>query len=44
VELQKTIAHTVYATNMTAFYMLGTPGNAYRQRIDTYGYIALASA
>ncbi len=35
---------TVYATNMTAFYMLGTPGNAYRQGIGTYGYIAFASA
>jgi SSS family solute:Na+ symporter len=34
----------VYATNMTAFYMLGTPGNAYRQGIGTYGYIAFASA
>lgn len=35
---------TVYATNMTAFYMLGTSGNAYRQGIGTYGYIAFASA
>jgi SSS family solute:Na+ symporter len=34
----------VYATNMTAFYMLGTPGNAYRQGIGTYGYIAFSSA
>lgn len=34
----------IYATNMTAFYMLGTPGNAYRQGIGTYGYIAFASA
>lgn len=35
---------TVYAANMTAFYMLGIPGNAYRQGIGTYGYIAFASA
>ncbi len=34
----------IYATNMTAFYMMGVPGLAYRQGIGTYGYVAFASA
>lgn len=34
---------SVYATNMTAVYILGTPGNAYRLGAGTLGYMSAAT-
>jgi SSS family solute:Na+ symporter len=34
----------VYATNMTAFYMMGIPGKAYHAGIGLYGYVGFGTA
>ncbi len=35
---------SIYATNMTAFYMIGIPGMAYHKGIGLYGYVAFGTA
>jgi len=35
---------SIYATNMTAFYMIGIPGFAYHKGIGVYGYVAFGTA
>lgn len=35
---------SVYATNMTAFYMIGIPGIAYHKGIGVYGFVAFGTA
>jgi SSS family solute:Na+ symporter len=35
---------STYATNMTAFYMIGIPGMAYHKGIGLYGYVAFGTA
>ena len=35
---------SLYATNMTAFYMIGIPGIAYHKGIGLYGYVAFGTA
>jgi len=35
---------SVYATNMTAFYMLGIPGKSYHSGIGIYGFVAFGTA
>jgi SSS family solute:Na+ symporter len=35
---------SIYATNMTAFYMIGVPGMAYHRGIGLYGYVAFGTA
>lgn len=34
---------SVYATNMTAVYIMGTPGMTYRSGVGTYGYMSVAT-
>ncbi len=34
---------SIYATNMTAFYMIGIPGMAYHKGIGLYGYVAFGT-
>ena len=35
---------SIYATNMTAFYMIGIPGMAYHKGIGLYGFVAFGTA
>lgn len=35
---------SVYATNMTAFYIIGIPGIAYHKGIGVYGFVAFGTA
>jgi SSS family solute:Na+ symporter len=35
---------SLYATNMTAFYMIGIPGMAYHKGVGLFGYVAFGTA
>lgn len=35
---------SIFGTNMTAYYMMGVPAQAYRQGLGLYGYVALGCA
>lgn len=37
------IMWSIYATNMTAVYIMGTPGQAYRAGVGAYGYMSVAT-
>jgi SSS family solute:Na+ symporter len=39
-----TLIVSIYATNMTAFYMIGIPGMAYHKGIGVYGLVAFGTA
>jgi len=39
-----TLVVSIYATNMTAFYMIGIPGMAYHKGIGVYGLVAFGTA